>query len=169
MRFRSLLLAAGLSALLAGCGSENAALIPQDDADHALRASSPRPATRRPPANATAARRAVREAEQQLSGLPRKTDKQLKANLRDWLDHLDGRSPTTARRRSRETPTPTPTAEPTETPTPDRRRPDPRADRDADPDADAATPDADRGPGHRRREARRRNQPGTGGVPPEDG
>jgi outer membrane murein-binding lipoprotein Lpp len=125
MWFRSplRLLAAALGALaLAGCGSDDeSALIPQDNADQlstlvaeAGDASSARECDR--------ARRAVSEAEAELSGLPRQTDRNLKRNLRDWLEHLDSRiaeecqAPEPEETATPE-PTETPTAEPTETPT----------------------------------------------------
>ena len=120
MWFRSPLIAAAVSLLLlAGCGSDNQALIPQDDADKLTELVSEA-------GNASAdgecdrARRAVREAEQRLSGLPRKTDRRLKANLRDWLDYLEGRIADDCeppKQEEEETPTPTPTA--TDTPTPE--------------------------------------------------
>jgi hypothetical protein len=119
------LLAAALGALaLAGCGSDDESkLIPQDDAAQlsALVADA---------GDATAAgecdraRRAVTEAEAELSGLPRRTDAALKRNLRDWLEHLDGRIAEECEAPKPEetaTPEPTETAtpEPTETATPE--------------------------------------------------
>jgi outer membrane biosynthesis protein TonB len=127
MRLRSLLLAAALSALvLAGCGSENDALIPSEDAD----TLSTLVAEARAASDAgecDAARRAVREAERQLDALPRQTSRRLKGNLRDWLEHLDGTIADECDAQPEETPTPsatpeateTPTPEPTETPTPE--------------------------------------------------
>jgi hypothetical protein len=132
MWFRSPLLAAALGALaLAGCGSDDeAALIPQDDADR-LSALVGEAGDASAAGECDRARRAVSEAEAELAGLPRRTDRQLKANLRDWLEHLDGQiadeceapepeetatpEPTVA---PTETPTPTPTPSPTETPSP---------------------------------------------------
>jgi hypothetical protein len=127
MWYRSPLLAAALGALaLAGCGSEdNAALIPQDDADQ-LSALVGEARDAVAAGECDRARRAVGEAESELSGLPRRTDKRLKANLRDWLEHLDGRiaedceapePAQTATPEPTETPTETPTATPTPTPT----------------------------------------------------
>src|SRR5687767_4787911 len=91
MWFRSPLLAAALGALaLAGCGSDDeAALIPQDDADR-LSALVGDAGDASAAGACDRARRAVGEAEAELAGLPRRTDRQLKANLRDWLEHLDG-------------------------------------------------------------------------------
>src|SRR5215207_6938054 len=145
MWFRSPLLAAALGALaLAGCGSDDTALIPQEDADRVITLvgdagdAAAKGACDR-------ARRAVREAELQLSGLPRKTDSELKANIRDWLQHLDGRIAEDCQPpEPEETPTPEPTVAPTETPTPT-----------VDPgDGGGAIPPEE--------------PPGTGGVPPED-
>jgi hypothetical protein len=117
MRLRSLLSAAGLSvALLAGCGSDNDTLLPQEDADRlsALVAEAGQASST---GECDAARRAVREAEQQLDGLPRKTSRELKRNLRDWMEHLDGAIADECSAEPEETPTPTVTPEPTETPT----------------------------------------------------
>ena len=169
MPFRCLLLAAGLSALLAGCGSENAALIPRDDADR-ISALVAEAGDASGAGECDTARQAVRQADQQLSGLPRKTDKNLKANLRDWIDYLDRqiagrnarprprrrrprrrrprrpRPPTPTDRRPSETETPTPTPTPTPEPT--------------------ATVD----PGTGGEQGPPEEPPGTGGVPPgEDG
>jgi outer membrane biosynthesis protein TonB len=117
MPLRSSLLAAGLGALvLAGCGSENSALIPQKDADQ-LTALVSEVGKASGAGDCDGARRAVTEAERQLSGLPRKTDPDLKANLKDWLDYLDGRIARDCEAPD-ETPTPTPTESATPTPTP---------------------------------------------------
>jgi len=132
MPFRSTLLAAGLGVLLlAGCGSENTALIPQDDADQ-LTALVSEAGDAIAAGECDRARRAVAEAERQLAGLPRKTNRELKKNLREWLDYLDGRidddckapeetpeekPTTTPTEMPEETPTATPT--PTETPSPE--------------------------------------------------
>jgi outer membrane murein-binding lipoprotein Lpp len=135
MSYRSPLVAAAVgSLLLAGCGSENPALIPQGDADQLTTlVSEARDASAA--GECDRARRSVGEAELQLSGLPRKTDKQLKANLKQWLDYLDARiaeeckapepeaTPTPAPTEPEETATPAPTEtatpEPTETATPE--------------------------------------------------
>ena len=116
MRFRSLLVAAGVSALLAGCGSDNDNLIPQGDADQ-LSSLVAEAGDASAAGECAAAERAVRQAEQQLSGLPRRTDRNLKQNLRDWLDYLDQQIADSCEATPEETPTATPTATPTETPT----------------------------------------------------
>ena len=131
MQIRSLLLAAGISALLAGCGSSNDELLPQGDADTLSSLVAEAGSASAAGECDTAARR-VREAQQQLDGLPRATSGRLKANLQEWLEHLDGQigeqcsaepSPTptataTATAAPTETPTPTPTPTATATPTP---------------------------------------------------
>ena len=165
------LLAAGLSALvLAGCGSKDAALIPQAEADQLSTLVSEAGAASAA-GQCDTARRSVREAEQQLAGLPRRTDRALKANLRDWLEHLDGaiveecsaepeESETPAATPApTETPTETPTATPTGTPTP---TPTPTETPPADP-----TPTVDPGTGGE--EAPAEEPDATGGVPPGDG
>jgi hypothetical protein len=167
MRLRSLLIAAGLSALvLAGCGSKNEALIPPDDADRlsTLVADAGRASAA---GECDTARRSVREAEQQLDGLPRKTSRRLKANLRDWLDHLDGEIADECSAEPEATPTPTATAEPTETPTPtptETPTPTPTPTETATPEPTATV---DPGTGG---EGGPEEPPASGGVPPgEDG
>lgn len=84
----SLLAVLGLIALLAaGCGSENRALIPQHNAqqltdliDEADQANAD--------GNCDTATSRVQAAQSELSGLPAATDRQLKRNLRQWLEHL---------------------------------------------------------------------------------
>jgi hypothetical protein len=162
MPFRSPLLAAGLGALvLAGCGSENPALIPQKDADQ-LTALVDEAGAASSSGDCTRARRAVTEAERQLSGLPRKTDARLKANLNDWLDYLDRRIASGCKApEPEETPTATPTEtatptpSPTETPTPEPTEtatPEPTA--TVDPGTGGDEPPAE--------------PPATGGVAPGD-
>ena len=156
MRFRSLLLAAGLSALLAGCGSENDALIPKSDADN-LSALVAEAGEASSAGECDSARRAVREAEQQLDGLPRKTDKKLKANLRDWLDYLNRQIADQCKApKPEETATPTETPAPTETPT---ETPAP---------TETPSPTATATPGTGGEVAPTEEPSGSGGVPPED-
>ncbi len=132
MPFRTFLLAAGLSALLAGCGSSDDELLPQTDAD-TLSSLVAEAGSASAAGECDTASRRVSEAEQQLDGLPRATSPALKSNLQEWLEHLDGQigeqcsaepSPTptpsataTATPTETATPTPTPTATPTPTPT----------------------------------------------------
>jgi outer membrane biosynthesis protein TonB len=130
------LLAIWLGALaLAGCGSENRALIPQDQADQLVElVDEARSAAAS--GQCDAASRSVREAQAELDGLPRRTSQKLKQNIADWLAHLDREiesacgqeeepedtatpAPTeTATPEPTPTETPTPTATPTPTPTP---------------------------------------------------
>ena len=171
MWFRSPLLAAALGALaLAGCGSDDdAALIPQDRADQ-LTALVSEAGDAAAAGECDRARRAVSEAEAELSSLPRRTDRELKQNLREWLEHLDNRiaeeceapepeetatpEPTataTATATATPTPTPTPTEEPTEEPTVE---PEPTVTVDPGDGGGTVPPE---------------EPPGTGGVAPEDG
>jgi outer membrane biosynthesis protein TonB len=161
MSFRSPLLAAALGALaLTGCGSDSPALIPQEDADR-LTALVGEAGDAAAAGECDAARRAVREAELQLSGLPRRTDRELKSNIRDWLQHLDSRiAEECGAPEPEETATPEPTAAPTETPTPEPTptetptpTPEPTVTVEPEP-----TPD----------EVPLEEPPSTGGVPPED-
>jgi outer membrane biosynthesis protein TonB len=165
MSYRSPLLAAALGALaLAGCGSDSSALIPQEDADR-LTALVGEAGDAAAAGECDTARRAVEEAELQLSSLPRSTDKELKANLRDWLQYLDSRIADECRAPEPEgTPTPEPTAAPTETPTPEPTptetptptpTPTPTAEPEPDEDDDGGVPPLE-------------EPPGTGGVPPGD-
>jgi outer membrane biosynthesis protein TonB len=164
MRFRSLLVAAGVSALLAGCGSENEKLIPQGDADQ-LSSLVAEAGDASAAGECDAARDAVRQAEQQLAGLPRRTDKNLKQNLRDWLDYLNEQIGDECEATPEETPTPTPTATatptPTETPTP---TPTPTPTETPTP-TPTPTPTVDPGTGG---EEGPEEPSGSGGVPPGD-
>ena len=157
MWHRSLLLPVALALALAGCGGDEAELIPQQDAD--LLSALVRDAGEASSAGeCERARRAVAEAELQLAGLPRKTDRQLKANLKDWLEHLDERIAADCKPpKPEETPTPTPTASATPTPTPtptETATPTP-----------TPTPTATTDPGNEGAE----EPAGTGGVPDGDG
>ena len=100
---------------LAGCGSENPELIPATRASALT--STIDEITSACEANDTAkAKAAVQSANQQVSELPRKVDTKLKANVRDWLKHINGRIEQDCAKKEEKTPTPTPSA--TETPTP---------------------------------------------------
>ena len=161
MAYRSPLLAALLGALvLAGCGSENEALIPQNKADQlsSLVADAGQASAA---GECEAARRAVRTAEQQVGALPRGTDRELRANLREWLDDLDSRIADECSAEPEVTPTPeateTATPEATETATPEP--------------TETATPEptATVDPGTGGEEGPVEELPGSGGVPPGDG
>jgi outer membrane biosynthesis protein TonB len=171
MWFRSPLLAAALGALtLAGCGSgDDAALIPQDNADQ-LTALVGQAGDAAGAGACDRARRAVSEAEAELAGLPRRTSRELKANLRDWLEHLDARiakeceAPEPEETVSPE-PTAAPTEAPTETPTPTPTpSPTPTEEPTVEPEP-TVTVDPGEGGGTVAPE----EPPGTGGVAPEDG
>jgi outer membrane murein-binding lipoprotein Lpp len=127
---RLTLFAIWLGALaLAGCGSENRALIPEDRADQ-LVALVDEAGSAAASGECDAARRSVREAQAELDGLPRRTSQQLKQNIADWLAHLDREiesgcgqeeepeETATPAPTETATPEPTPTETPTPTPTP---------------------------------------------------
>ena len=165
MWYRPPLLAGALAALalaLAGCGGDEAELIPRQDADQ-LSALVGKAGNASSAGECERARRAVAEAELELAGLPRRTDKQLKANLKNWLAHLDERIAADCKPPQPErtaTPDPTATATPTPTPTPT-----PTATASATP-TPTATPTATADPG----EDQGDEEPaGTGGVPDGDG
>jgi outer membrane biosynthesis protein TonB len=162
MPFRTLPVAAGLCVLLAGCGSQNAALIPRDDADR-LSGLVAEAGDASAAGDCAAARRAVREAEQQLPGLPRKTDKDLKGNLRAWLDHLDSQIATECKAKETPTPSPTETPAPTETPTPTPSPTETPAPTETPTPTPTPTPTVDPGTGG---EQGPTEPGGTGGVPP---
>jgi hypothetical protein len=156
--------------VVAGCGSENDALIPAEDAD-TLSALVADAGAASDAGDCDAARRAVTEAERQLDALPRQTSRRLKANLRDWLEHLDGQigDECDAEPEKTATPTPTPTPEATETPTPEATEtPTPEATETPTPDATetpAPTVTVDPGTGG----GGLPEEPSdTGGVPPEE-
>jgi hypothetical protein len=164
MRFRSLLVAAGVSALLAGCGSENEKLIPQSDADQ-LSSLVAEAGDASAAGECDAARRAVRDAEQQLSGLPRRTDANLKENLRDWLDYLNRQIGDECSAEPEATPTATPTETPTETPTPTPTPTETPTPTPTPTETPTPTPTVDPGTGGEEGP----EEPGdSGGVPPGD-
>jgi hypothetical protein len=123
----ALLLAAAL--LVAGCGQDNDRLIAAKDSD-ALLQTVDRISDACAEGDVDAARDAVNEADAQVSELPRRVDGDLKRNMRQWLDHIEGEldsdceaeeepTPTaTATETATPTATPTPTETPTATPTP---------------------------------------------------
>jgi hypothetical protein len=167
MWYRFPLLAAALGALaFAGCGSgDEAALIPQDDADQLI-ALVEDAGDAAAAGECDRARRAVAEAEAELGGLPRRTDRALKANLRDWLEHLDGRIAEECEAPApEETATPEPTVAPTETPSPE---PTPTETPTPTPTA-TPEPTVTVDPGDGGGVVPPEEPPGTGGVPPEDG
>jgi hypothetical protein len=100
---------------MAGCGSEDPELIPQTRAS-ALTSTIDEIKAACDAEDPAKAKAAVQAANQQVSELPRRVDRELKANVRDWLDHIDGRIDRDCKAEEEETPTPSPS--PTETPTP---------------------------------------------------
>ncbi len=123
----SLLAVLGLCALLAaGCGSENRALIPQRNADQ-LTSLIDEAAQANAQGRCDTAATRVQEARSELNGLPSATDRRLKRNLRDWLDHLEQtiaaecatpKADETATPEPSETATPEPSATATPSPSP---------------------------------------------------
>lgn len=114
---RRTLLPLALAAVLAGCGEDGENLLTDrqaetlltavDDVERALGAD-----------DCDAAREAASEGEELATELPRRVDRELKANLVDWFDHVESR----VRRDCEEPePEPSPTPEPTpeQTPTPE--------------------------------------------------
>src|ERR671914_633318 len=117
MRGRALL-ALGLAFALAGCGQDDAALIPEDRAQ-ALVDTVDRIQAACADQNPVEARALAEEAAAQVNELPREVDDELQRNLRQWVRHIDRRLEGDCEAEPEETPTPTPTetATPTETPT----------------------------------------------------
>jgi outer membrane biosynthesis protein TonB len=110
------------------CGTEDPELIPQTQASQ-LSATVDEIGTACEAEDPAAARAAVAKANDQVSELPRTLNSRLRANLREWLSHVEDRvdndcepqekEPTpTATPSATETPTETPTPTPTETATP---------------------------------------------------
>ena len=121
MRCRpSLALGLLLAVLAGGCGSEEPELIPQTRASQ-LTATVDEISDACADEDPDKARAAIAAANQQVSELPRRVDRDLRANLRDWLGHIEGRLDRDCK--ADETPTPEPTEtetpEPTETPSPE--------------------------------------------------
>jgi hypothetical protein len=131
MRLRHLhpLLGLVLAALLlGGCGSQNPHLLRQSDADN-LTKTTDEVAQLVSDHDCAGARKAVQDAQNQVTELPRTTSQRLRQNLSDWYDHLAQRvssdcteaQPTataTATPSATETATETPTETPTKTATP---------------------------------------------------
>jgi hypothetical protein len=126
MSVPSLVAVLGVCALLAaGCGGENRALIPQRNADQ-LTALVDEAAQATADGKCDTAATRVQTAKSELNGLPAATDRRLKRNLRDWLDHLEQtiadeckapQAEETATPEASETATPAPTESATPSPT----------------------------------------------------
>jgi septum formation inhibitor MinC len=129
------LLALVAAAVLAGCGQSNPKLIPTSDADQ-LTAAVDQIQEACTSGDAAKVHTLVSDAGHRVSELPRRTDRNLKKNMNDWLAQIDSRADRDCRPEETPTPTPTPTA--TETPTPTET---PTATETPTPSA-TATPDA---------------------------
>jgi outer membrane biosynthesis protein TonB len=114
----------GLAAALlgAGCGQDERGLIPQDRSQE-LVAAVDRIEDACANEDGAAASEAVAEAGALVNELPRSVDAELKANMTEWLQQIDGRVDRDCEAEPEETPTATPTEtatpEPTETATPE--------------------------------------------------
>ena len=118
MRQRVLLALALVAAVLAtGCGQDNRALIPEDDAQAMLEAVD-RVESACADEDPSEALAAAAELKDHVNELPRQVDDRLQRNLRRWAQHIEGRADRDCKPEEEETPTPAPTEEPTETPTP---------------------------------------------------
>jgi outer membrane biosynthesis protein TonB len=119
MRLRATL-ALGLVVLMAGCGQDDAGLIPEDRAQ-ALVQTVDQIETACADEDPIEARRIVDEAAAQVNELPRTVDDELQRNLRQWIRQIERRLDRDCEAQPEETATPTetPTPEATETPTPE--------------------------------------------------
>jgi hypothetical protein len=103
---------------MAGCGSEDPELIPQNSAS-ALTSTIDKISAACDDHDRDKAKAAIQAASQQVSELPRRVNADLKSNLRDWLAHIDDRVERDCKAKEEEaSPTPSPTATETPTPTP---------------------------------------------------
>ncbi len=132
---RLLLLSALLAAGLSGCGDSGNDLIPERTAARMIEfVDKVDAAMAEDPANCTAARNAAQAGFRRADALSSKVDEDLKANLRDWFEHLEDETRKACRETEKpektptpdateepeeeeETPTPTPTSTPTPAPT----------------------------------------------------
>ena len=119
MRRTMLATALVAAALLAGCGKTNTALIPGDRAS-ALQDTVNQVQDACNNHDVQAAQSALDEASAQINELPRKVDRQLKANLRDWVNQIERRVDRDCQDQA--TPTSTPTQTETPSPTADGNR-----------------------------------------------
>lgn len=108
---------------LAGCGKTNPALLPPANAD-ALKATADRIQAACAAHDRSTARDEIRNAEREIKELPAEVSNRLVTNLKEWVDHIQGRLSDDCRAQATPTPTasktaaPTPTATQTATPTP---------------------------------------------------
>ena len=107
---------------VAGCGSDDPELIPQNRAS-ALTSTIDEISAACDDNDPAKAKAAVQAANQQVSELPRRVDAELKSNIRDWLSHIEDQVDQDCKAEETPTPTPsatdTPTPSPTDTPTPE--------------------------------------------------
>jgi hypothetical protein len=121
----SLALALAAATLTVGCGQDEAGLIPPERSQD-LVAAVDRIESACADGSEQEAQAAADDASAQINELPRRVDRRLKENLREWLDQIQQRldrdcapeepSPT-ATPEATETPEPTPTETPEPTPT----------------------------------------------------
>jgi outer membrane biosynthesis protein TonB len=102
------------AAVLAGCGQSNPALIPQANAD-ALTQTADKVQSACDADDRTAARRELRNLEQEIDALPSAVDQKLRENLQAWAAQIQKRISQDCK--TEETPTPSPSESPTEAPT----------------------------------------------------
>src|SRR5882757_5004476 len=84
------LLILALPIVLAACGQTNPELIPQSNAQ-ALQKTADRVDDACTSGDRSTARAAIRDARQQIDALPRAVSAELKTNLTDWVDQINGR------------------------------------------------------------------------------
>jgi hypothetical protein len=119
---RGALLALAVAVIASGCGRDDNAGLIDDARSQELLASVDRIEAACADQDVAAAQAAVDDANAQISELPRRVDDELQANMRDWLEQVQGRLERDCEPEEEETPAPTPTVTetpaPTETPTP---------------------------------------------------
>jgi hypothetical protein len=154
MRLRAILALAPV-VLIAGCGQDDAALIPEDRAQ-ALVQTVDQVESACANEDPIEARSLVDEAAAQVNELPRAVDDELQRNLRQWVRQIGRRIDSDCEAEPEETATPTETAtpEPTETPTPEP--------------TETATPEPTETPTATETPAPTETAPPEGGVPAPD-
>jgi outer membrane biosynthesis protein TonB len=118
---RLLLLSALCATGLAGCGESGNDLIPERTAARMIGfVDEVESAMAQDPPACTAAREAAQSGSRRVDTLSSRVDEELKANLKDWFEHLEDEARKACRERDKpeKTPTPDKTEEPTPTATP---------------------------------------------------